>query len=88
MGTLVQRPAVQALLLRCQPLQLYAFRARPYLVFLRRHAPAISIVATKYLHPRDGLLLIRPADPTQKVPPGFAPVAREGAWTLLQRGCP
>jgi len=87
MGALVQRPAIKALLLRCRPLQTYAFRSRPYLVFLRRHDAAISIVATKYLKPRDGLLLVRPADPTMTVPAGFVPVARDGAWTLLRRGC-
>ena len=86
-GTLVRRPAVKALLLRCRPLQTYAFRIRPYLVFLRRHDPSIPIVATKYLRPRDGLLLVQPADPTMPVPPGFRPVTRFRAWTLLRRGC-
>jgi hypothetical protein len=87
MGTLVARPTVKALLLRCQPLQTYAFRARPYLVFIRRHDPPIDIVASKYLKPRDGLLLIRPGDPSMPVPAGFHPVATAGAWSLYQRGC-
>jgi hypothetical protein len=87
MRTLVERPAVKALLLRCQPLQTYAFRARPYLVFLRRHDPPIDIVATKYLKPRDGLLLIRPGDSAMPVPSGFVPVAHAGAWSLYERGC-
>ena len=86
-GAMVTGPAIKALLVRCQPLQTYAFRIRPYLVFLRRHDPAVSIVASKYLKPRDGLLLVRPGDPMMKVPPGFRPVTRQGAWTLLQRGC-
>jgi hypothetical protein len=30
---------------------------------------------------------VRPADPTMTVPAGFVPVARDGAWTLLRRGC-
>jgi hypothetical protein len=87
MRTLVERPTVKALLLRCQPLQTYAFRARPYLVFLRRHDHPIDIVATKYLKPRDGLLLIRPGDPAMPVPSGFVPVASAGAWSLYERGC-
>jgi hypothetical protein len=84
MGRLLERAPVKALLLRCQPLQMYAFRARPYLVFLRRHDPDIPILATKYLRPRNGLLLVRPGE---RVPPDFRPVAHDGAWTLLQRGC-
>jgi hypothetical protein len=64
---------------------MYAFRARPYLVFLRRNDPPISILATKYLKPRNGLLLARPGE---RVPAGFRPVAHDGAWTLLRRGCP
>ena len=70
------------------PADLRLPQPRPYLVFLRREDPGVSIVASKYLKPRDGLLLLRPGDPTMRVPPGFRPVTRQDAWTLLQRGCP
>ena len=80
-------PAVEAAVRRCPRVETREFRARPELLYLysERERPP-TIVASKFLVVRDGLLLRSSGEEeAPPLPPGFRRIAQHGTWTALER---
>jgi hypothetical protein len=82
---LVADPRAAAAIDRCPPFSTRAFRARPQLLFLRRDARPIPIVARQAVEPTTGVLLrsVYERMPARAI--GFRPLAASGSWSLLAR---
>jgi hypothetical protein len=84
---IVAVPAVEAAVRRCPRVETREFRARPELLYLysERERPP-TIVASKFLVVRDGLLLRYSGEKEARVPAsGFRRIAQNATWTALER---